>query len=71
MEQKTDFLSALCADEAVCFIAARHNVTPRQLLRSLHIGEPPAADALPAGADIALEANEIEILRGLCCAVTD
>lgn len=28
MEQITDFPKELCADEAVCFIADRHNVTP-------------------------------------------
>ena len=32
MEQKTALPENLCADEAVCFIADRHHVTPQQLL---------------------------------------
>ena len=45
----------LCVDEAVCFIADRHHVTPQQLLRYFLYGE----------ASIPLEANEVEILKGL------
>ena len=43
------------ADEAVCFIAGRHHVTPQQLLRHFLRGE----------SSIPLEANEVEILKGL------
>ncbi|OUN79704.1 hypothetical protein [Bacteroides sp. An51A] len=55
MEQKTELPEELCADEAVCFIADRHNVTPRQLLRYFLAGE----ESLP------LEPNEVEILKDL------
>ena len=39
----------------VCFIADRHHVTPQQLLRCFIYGE----------TSIPLEANEVEILKGL------
>ena len=55
MKQETELPEELCADEAVCFIAYRHHVTPQQLLRHFLCGE----------AFIALEANEVEILKGL------
>ena len=55
MKQKTELPEELCADEAVCFIADRHHVTPQQLLRHFLYGE----------TSIALEDNEIEILKGL------
>ena len=55
MEQNTELPEELCADEAVCFIAYRHHVTPQQLLRHFLYGEAP----------IPLEPNEIEILKGL------
>ena len=55
MEQNTELPEELCADEAVCFIADRHHVTPQQLLRHFLYGETP----------IPLEPNEIEILKGL------
>lgn len=32
MEQKVELPEELCTDEAVCFIADRHHVTPQQLL---------------------------------------
>ena len=55
MKQKTGLPEALCEDEAVCFIAYRHHVTPQQLLRHFLHGE----------TSISLEANETEILKGL------
>ena len=55
MEQKTALPENLCADEAVCFIADRHHVTSQQLLRYFIYGE----------TSIPLEANEVEILKGL------
>ena len=65
MNEKTDFLKELYADEAVCFIADRHNVTPQQLLHYLHIGESQAEATTPKDVCIPLEPNEIEILKGL------
>lgn len=59
MEQMTDYPETLCADEAVCFIAGRHNVTPRQLLNGFLLGKIETEKGIP------LEPNEIEILRGL------
>ena len=55
MKQETELPEELCADEAVCFIADRHHVTPQQLLRHFLYGE----------TSIALEDNEVEILKGL------
>ena len=61
MKQKTELPEELCADEAVCFIAYRHHVTPQQLLRHFLCGE----------ASIVLEDNEMEILKGLSEQVKD
>ena len=55
MKQETELPEDLCADEAVCFIAYRHHVTPQQLLHHFLCG----------AASIALEDNEVEILKGL------
>ena len=55
MVQKTALPENLCADEAVCFIADRHPVTPQQLLRYF----------IPGQTSIPLDANEFEILKGL------
>ena len=55
MKQTTELPEELCADEAVCFIAYRHHVSPQQLLRHFLCGE----------ASVPLEENEVEILKGL------
>ena len=55
MIHRTELPEELCVDEAVCFIADRHHVTPQQLLRYFLYGE----------ASIPLESNEVEILKGL------
>ena len=55
MKQTTELPEELCADEAVCFIADRHHVTPQQLLCHFLYGE----------TSMALEDNEVEILKGL------
>lgn len=65
MEQKTDFPKELCVDEAVCFIADRHKVTPQQLLHYFFAGEPAAETVATAEMPINLEPNEVEILNGL------
>ena len=62
---KTELPEELCSDEAVCFIADRHHVTPQQLLRHFLCGEVPTNAAAPVRAAIPLEPNEIEILKGL------
>ena len=57
-----ELLERLCADEAVCFIADRHNVEPQQLLQNFFAG----------GEEyIHLEPNEVEILKGLSNAAED
>ena len=61
MMHKTELPEELCADEAVCFIAYRHHVSPRQLLRYFLYGE----------TSIPLEANEVEILKGLSELIKD
>ena len=61
MKQTTELPEDVCADEAVCFIAYRHHVTPQQLLRYFLYGE----------TSIPLEANEVEILKGLSELVKD
>ena len=64
MKPKTELPEELCADDAVCFIADRHHVTPQQLLRyflyeNVHFNVAAPVNAIP------LEPNEIEILKGL------
>lgn len=61
MNQKTELPEELCADEAVRFIADRHHITPQQLLHHFLFGE----------ASIHLEANEVEILKGLSGLIKD
>ena len=61
MKQTTELPEELCTDEAVCFIADRHHVTPQQLLRHFLYGE----------TSVALEDNEVEILKGLSELVED
>lgn len=61
MEQKVELPEELCTDEAVCFIADRHHVTPQQLLHYFLDGE----------VSIPLEANEVEILKGLSELIKD
>ena len=55
MIHRAELPEELCVDEAVCFIADRHHVTPQQLLRYFLYGE----------VSIPLEDNEVEILKGL------
>ena len=71
MKKDTNFPEQLCTDEAVCFIAERHNLTPRQLLEDFTARETGNETALRGGEHITLEPNEIEILRALLCTVTD
>ena len=59
MKQDMELPETLCTDEAVCFIADRYHVTPRQLLRAF----------LAGGTTLPLEPNEVEILKGLLSAV--
>ncbi len=62
MEQKAELLEKLCTDEAVCFIADRHNVGSQQLLQNF----------FARGEEyIHLEPNEVEILKGLSSAAED
>lgn len=70
MELETEAFEELCMDEAVCFIAERHHVTPPHLLRHFLSGERPIQfdDAMQTGID--LEPNETEILKGLFGAIT-
>ena len=65
MKRKTELSEELCADEAVCFIADRHHVTPRQLLRYFLYGEISTDAVASVKAFTPLEPNEIEILKGL------
>lgn len=62
---RTELPEELCADEAVCFIADRHHITPQQLLHYFLYGEISTNVAAPVKATIHLEPNEIEILKGL------
>lgn len=69
MTQEAELPEELCTDEAVCFIADRHHVTPQQLLRHFLFEGTSAGIRAPEKAGIALEPNEIEILKGLSDAV--
>ena len=67
MKNDIDYPKGLCEDDAVCFIADRHHVTPQRLLRGFLAGELSCEGREGAQADarIDLELNEIEILKGL------
>ena len=71
MEPKTNYPKELCTDEAVCFIAERHRVTPQQLLHSFLVGEYSSGIAASDNTRIYLESNEIEILKGLSDTIKD
>lgn len=71
MEQETRSFEDLCMDEAVCFIADRHHVTPRQLLRNFLSGGMAPRVEDPVRTVISLEPNEREILKGLVEAMHD
>lgn len=71
MEQETESFEELCMDEAVCFIADRHHVTPRQLLRNFLSGGMAPRVEDPVRTVISLEPNEREILKGLVEAMHD
>lgn len=71
MAINTEISERLCADEAVCFIAGRHNVTPRQLVDGFLASEEAVGGTAGSSLPIALEPNEIEILRGLSVALCD
>ncbi len=71
MEQETGSFEDLCMDEAVCFIADRHHVTPRQLLRNFLSEEMAPRVEGPVRTVISLEPNEREILKGLVEAMHD
>lgn len=60
-----DFPKELCADEAICFIADRHHVTPQQLLHYFLAGKFSPMSETSANVLIPLEPNEIEILKGI------
>ena len=65
MKPQTELPEELCTDEAVCFIADRHHITPQQLLRHFLLGEISPDVVAPDKAATPLETNEIEILKGL------
>lgn len=65
MEQEIELFEDLCTDEAVCFIADRHHVTPQQLLRIFLSDENTIKVDGLMKTIIPLEPNEIEILKGL------
>lgn len=71
MEHETELFERLCMDEAVCFIADRHNVTSRQLLQDFFSREVSGKVDGPATAAVPLEPNETEILKGLSEAIND
>ena len=65
MRQKIAVPEELYTDEAVCFIADRHHVSPQQLLSYFLYREIPANVMAPVRNAIPLEPNEIEILKGI------
>lgn len=71
MKPQTDFPQELCTDEAICFIADRHHVTPQQLLRYFLVEASSSKDNTSVNPLIPLEPNEIEILKGLSDTVKD
>lgn len=69
MKQKTELFEKLCRDEAVCFIADRHHVTPQRLMRIFLSDEMAAEVEEPVETVPTLEPNEVEILKGLSEAI--
>jgi len=67
MKNDIDYPKGLCEDDAVCFIADRHHVTPQRLLRGFLAGELSCEGrgGAPADAPICLEPNEMEILKAI------
>ncbi|CCY37679.1 unknown [Alistipes sp. CAG:831] len=61
------YLEGLCEDDAVCFIAYRHHVTPQRLLRGFLAGELSCEGrgGVRSDAPIFLEPNEMEILKAI------
>lgn len=69
MAQERQLLETLCKDEAVCFIADRHHLTPQQLVRHFLSGEGPTQAEGSTKMTTPLESNEMEILKGLFGAI--
>lgn len=69
MNDDMEFPEGLYRDEAVCFIAGRYRVSPREVMRLFqeqnNIGTQTEVKAEKPNAR--LEDNEMEILRGLAC----
>lgn len=67
MKNVLDYPKGLCEDDAVCFIADRHHVTPQRLLRGFLAGELSCEGRGGAQSDapICLEPNEMEILKAI------
>ncbi len=65
MEKDIEIPLALCEDEAVCFIADRHHLTPQKLLEYFRLWEGDGRAEADRTQLLRLEDNEVEILRGL------
>lgn len=63
--EKTEIPEELYVDEAVHFIAERHKTTPRELLRDFLGMDSSKSVSCSVDRIRCLEANELEILRGL------
>lgn len=65
MDKQITIPNELYEDEAICFIADRHHVSPQKLLQYFLLSECLSVDGKEEIQMCRLEDNEIEILRGL------
>lgn len=65
MEQRIEIPAELYDDEAVCYIAGRYHTVPRRIMQRFLVQEGIISEAEADAGTFRLEANEMEILRGL------
>lgn len=65
MNNKKNFSEKLYEDEAICFIANRHHITPLEVVQYFLAWEGTVSKQEKEPTSFLLEENEMEILRGL------
>lgn len=65
MKERVDISAELYEDEAVCFIADRHHVSPQTLVLRFLMQNGILSETEEETLTFRLEDNEVEMLRGL------
>ena len=65
MNNKKNFSEKLYEDEAICFIAKRHHITPVEVVQYFLAWDETVPQQEKGLTSVLLEENEMEILRGL------